>query len=303
MTFAAGIKVILSGEGADEAFLGYDLFKETLLRRAWDTMDEDTRRQRLGRLYPHLDHYGPQDMAALTGLYQQFSTEHLPGLFSHELRLQNGRFSARLIKGAKDPFGPLSPLVAYHPELASLSPMQQAQWLEYKTLLPGYLLSTQGDRAALAHGVENRCPFLDPAVLDLASRLNLRFDDGFDEKRLLRQAFAGMVPDSVINKRKFPYRAPDGAAFAESRPDYLELVQSETELAKLGFLDAGFARRLSAKVLTRPAAEISTKENQTFLFLLSTMLLHRFFVERQTPAAMAPPPLLRMIDLRSAAIG
>ena len=106
----------------------------------------------------------------------------------------------------------------------------------------------------------------------------------------------------MVNKRKFPYRAPDGAAFAEARPDYLEALLSETELAKLPFLDAGFARRLAAKVLTKTAAEISTKENQTFLFLLSTVLLHRFFVEGRPPdPSPPPPPLLRMIDLRGAA--
>lgn len=304
-TREAGIKVILSGEGADEAFLGYDLFKETLLRGTWDHMGEDVRRQKLARLYPHLDHYGPQDIAALTGLYQQFSQEHLPGLFSHELRFQNGRFSSRLIKGGLDPFAAITALVAQHGQLAALSLVQRAQWLEYKTLLPGYLLSTQGDRAALAHGVENRCPFLDQSVLDLASTINLRFDDGFDEKRLLRRAFADFLPDSVINKRKFPYRAPEAAAFAETRPDYLELVQSEAELAKLPFLDGSFARRLTAKVLTRPAAEISTKENQTFLFLLSMTLLHHYFVSRDGVAghevARPRPPVVRMVDLRSAA--
>ncbi|OJX77738.1 asparagine synthase (glutamine-hydrolyzing) [Magnetospirillum sp. 64-120] len=304
-TQQAGIKVILSGEGADEAFLGYDLFKETLLRSTWTSMDEDTRRQRLGRLYPHLDHYGPQDIAALTGLYQQFASETMPGLFSHEIKFQNGRFSARLVKGAGDPFAAITALVAQHPELQAMSPVQKAQWLEYKTLLPGYLLSTQGDRAALAHGVENRCPFLDPAVLDLASSINLRFDDGFDEKRLLRQAFADRLPDCVVNKRKFPYRAPDAAAFAAAHPDYMDLLLSDSELAKLDYLDAGFAKRLCAKVLTKPASEISTKENQTFLFLLSLALLHHAFVARQElpghglqrPA----PPLMRMVDLRSRA--
>lgn len=304
-TRECGIKVILSGEGADEAFLGYDLFKETLLRVAWDDLDEDTRRQRLARLYPHLDHYGPQDIAALTGLYQQFSREHMPGLFSHELKFQNGRFSARLIKGAGDPFAAISALVAEHGGLAELTPVRRAQWLEYKTLLAGYLLSTQGDRAALAHGVENRCPFLDPAVVDLASTINLRFDDGFEEKRQLRRAFAADLPDAVVNKRKFPYRAPEAAAFAETRPDYLELVQSDAELAKLSFLDANFARRLTAKVLTRPAAEISTKENQTFVFLLSIALLHRQFVSREGvrghDGTRPRPPLLRAVDLRTGA--
>lgn len=297
-----GIKVILSGEGADEAFLGYDLFKETLLRGAWDGMDEDTRRQRIARLYPHLGHYGPQEVAALTGLYQQFSTERMPGLFSHELRFQNGRFSARLLKEKADPFAAIAALVGENDGLKGLSPVQRAQWLEYKTLLPGYLLSTQGDRPALAHGVENRCPFLDQSVIDAASRINLRFDDGYDEKRLLRRAFADDLPASVVGKRKFPYRAPDADAFAAARPDYLELVQSEAELAKLPFVDAAFARRLSAKVLKSPAGEISTKENQTFLFLLSITLLHRFFVSREGVPGhdvdRPRPPVMRAVDLR-----
>lgn len=299
LTRESGIKVILSGEGADEAFLGYDLFKETQLRKSWNQLGEETRRRRLSCLYPHLDHYGPQDIAALTGLYQQFSTETMPGLFSHEMRFQNGRFSSRLIRGAKDPFAAITALVREHPEMDGMTPVQRAQWLEYKTLLPGYLLSTQGDRACLAHGVENRCPFLDPAVVDLASATNLRFDDGFNEKHLLRQAFAGQLPASVVNKRKFPYRAPDSAAFAETRPDYLELVLSEAELSKLPFLDAGFARRLANKVLNTPENEISTKENQTFLFLLGTLLLNRQFVERQDIPMTQTPPLVRAVDLRN----
>ncbi len=183
----AGIKVVLSGEGADEAFLGYDLFKETQLRAAWDSLDEDARRSQLGSLYPHLDHYGPQDLAAVTGLYQQFSREHLPGLFSHELRFQNGRFSARLMSDKSDPFAAITSWAAQSPGFTGMTAVQKAQWLEFQTLLPGYLLSTQGDRMALAHGVENRCPFLDKAVVDLASSVNLRFDDGFEEKRLAAQ--------------------------------------------------------------------------------------------------------------------
>ncbi|WP_051356315.1 asparagine synthase (glutamine-hydrolyzing) [Azorhizobium doebereinerae] len=295
-TRASGVKVVLSGEGADEAFLGYDLFKETRLRADWDSLDEATRTERLAQLYPHLSHYGPQDVAATTGLYQQFSREHLPGLFSHELRFQNGRFSARLLKQAGDPFAAVGRLAAEEPGFAAMTPVEKAQWLEYQTLLPGYLLSTQGDRMALAHGVENRCPFLDPAVVALASAVNLRFDDGFEEKALLRAAFADCLPSSVVRKRKFPYRAPESAAFASLRPDYLELVLSEAELAKLPFIDQRFARALAQKVLSRDPAEISTKENQTFIFLLSIALLNRDFVAggRRPGAA----PQVRIADFR-----
>jgi asparagine synthase (glutamine-hydrolysing) len=306
LTREAGIKVVLSGEGADEAYLGYDLFKETLLRAAWAESDEELRRDRLMRLYPHYDHFGAKDIAAVTGLYQQFAEERMPGLFSHELRFQNGRFSARLMRDAGDPFAALSALVADCPDYQAMSPVERAQWLEYKTLLPGYLLSTQGERMSLAHGVENRCPFLDKAVVDLAGSVNLRFDDGFDEKRLLRDAFAADLPEAVVRKRKFPYRAPDVAAFAAARPDYLELVESEAELAALPFLDARFAQRLTRKVLTSPAEAVSTKENQTFLFLLSTVLLHHAFVRRARPpeslSTRVTPPLEKVVDLRGMAV-
>ncbi len=119
-----------------------------------------------------------------------------------------------------------------------MSAVEKAQWLEFQTLLPGYLLSTQGDRMALAHGVENRCPFLDKAVVDLASSVNLRFDDGFEEKRLLRNAFKDCLPPSIQKRRKFPYRAPDSAAFASIRPDYLDLVCSDA-----GACQAALSRR------------------------------------------------------------
>ena len=280
-TREAGIKVVLSGEGADEAFLGYDLFKETQLRAAWDSLDDPTRLSRLATLYPHLDHYGPQDLAAVTGLYRQFSREHMPGLFSHELRFQNGRFSTRLVSRPGDPFVAISAWAARDPGFARMSAVEKAQWLEFQTLLPGYLLSTQGDRMALAHGVENRCPFLDKAVVDLAASVNLRFDDGFEEKRLLRQAFKESLPPAIHAKRKFPYRAPDSAAFASMRPDCLDLVCSDRELARLPYLDARFAGALVRKILSRPAAEISTKENQTFMFLMSLALLNRMFVARE----------------------
>ncbi|MCX2725791.1 asparagine synthase (glutamine-hydrolyzing) [Roseibium salinum] len=296
-TRQVGIKVILSGEGADEAFLGYDLFKETLLREAWNQLAEDARRSKLERLYPHLSHYGPEDIAAVTGLYHQFSSEKMPGLFSHELRFQNGQFSARLLNDPAPPFQAISDYVAANGGYQKLSSVEKAQWLEYKTLLPGYLLSTQGERMSFSHGVENRCPFLDPEVFALATSINLKFDDGFTEKRLLREAFRGRLPDAIIDKRKFPYRAPDAAAFAAQRPDYLDLVLSDGELEKMPFLNAKFAQRLANRVLERPASEISTKENQTFLYLLSICLLHRKFVQRQGLSEPILPPLEKAVNL------
>jgi asparagine synthase (glutamine-hydrolysing) len=273
----AGIKTVLSGEGSDEAFLGYSLFRETMLRASWNELSDEERQARLGSLHPELEHFESARGAHLLSLYQQFSQERLPGLFSHEMRYQNGRFAARLLKDRPEPFDGISRLVASTPSYETLSPVQKAQWLEYKTLLPGYLLSTQGDRVSLAHGIENRCPFLDPAVVRAAASVNLRFDDGSDEKAILKKAFGDALPRWTVTRPKQPYRAPGSTAFKDRRPDYLELLLSETELQKIECVDPVFARKLVNKVMSVPAEDISTKEDQAFIYLLSTAVLHHQF--------------------------
>lgn len=275
----AGIKTILSGEGADEVFLGYGLFRETLLRRQWAQLDIAERKSRIALLNPYLGHYAEEHHGHLLGLYQQYTEERLPGLFSHEMRLQNGRFAARLLRDrGLDPFAPLTRLIDAEPGYAALGDVEKAQWLEFRTLLAGYLLSTQGERMGLAHGVENRCPFLDPAVVGLAGSVNLHFDGGWQEKMVLKRAFAGDLPDAVLSRHKHPYRAPDAAAFIEHRPDYLDALLSESELKKIDVLDDKFALALSRKVLASAPESISTRENQAFIYLLSFVLLYRQFV-------------------------
>jgi asparagine synthase (glutamine-hydrolysing) len=297
-----GIKVVLTGEGADEVFLGYNIFSEVLLRSQWDALDGTTRKARLSRLYPHLSHFDATHHAHLLGLYQQFSKETMPGLFSHEMRFQNGRFSKRLLKGTQDPFSALYALIKSDPDYAMLSVVQKAQWLEFYTLLAGYLLSTQGERMSLAHGVENRCPFLDPGVVSIGASTNLQFDDGTHEKYLLKKSFESVLPATITARYKQPYRAPESAAFVAHQPAYLDEVLSDSALAEMEFLNPVFVRALIKKIWTTDADQISTKENQTFVFLLSIALLHKMFVKRQglpiIDRSLFQSKIVKAVDLR-----
>lgn len=279
---AEGIRVTLTGEGADEACWGYDLFRETRLRARWKELGDAERREELGNLYPYLAHFDGANARTLTGLFQQFATERTPGLFSHELRFHNALFGLRLLAGGRQNLGPVSELVAAEGEgFTRLGATARAQWLEFRTLLSGYLLSTQGDRMALGNGVENRCPFLDPAVVALAARMNGRFHTGPIEKALLRRAFAGRLPERVLNRRKHPYRAPEAAALLAAKPDYLEAVLAPAELAKVGLLDTGFCAAFTAKLRKAEPGAISPRENHAFVFLISICLLHRQFMTKE----------------------
>ena len=206
--------MVLTGEGADESFLGYNIFKETLLREHWPTLHASEKASSLAKLYPYQTHFQTY-ASALSGLYNQFSQKEITNLFSHEIRFHNARFTSRLLNRKSDGLAAIHQTIASAREFNQLSTLQRAQWLEFKTLLAGYLLSSQGDRMSFAHGVESRMPFLDPNVVRWAASLPTSFKlrSGYDEKYVLKRAFWGALPETVLAKPKQPYRAPDVLPF------------------------------------------------------------------------------------------
>lgn len=305
MVRKAGIKVVMTGEGADEAFLGYDIFREVLLLEDWKTLSEAERTSRIGRLYPYLKHFRSENAKSLMGVYDRLSMQRPGHLFSHQLRFSNSSMALRLLTSSVDASTKkLDDRLQLDPGYGDLSPLEKSQWLEYKTLLAGYLLSTQGDRMSLAHSVENRCPFLDFRLIDLAFSLpvQLRMRSRTDEKWILKEAFRNDLPEFLGTKPKQPYRAPDVQAFFGSRPpDYLDAVLSSSELEKIDFLDHAFCARFVEKMRRTPHDGISPRENQAFILLLSLALLRRDFVERRRAMAMPVLPralLVRRLDFR-----
>jgi len=283
----AGIKVVLTGEGSDEAFLGYDIFKETYLRERWNSLTQTEKETQVAKLYPYLKHFTRANARSLAGVYDQFCNGADKLLFSHQLRYHNSKFALRLIRGGADNgmLG-ISNYAQEHGDILSgLDPIRRTQWLEFKSLLAGYLLSSQGDRMSLANSVENRCPFLDLNVVEFADSLpqEMRLRHGCEEKHILKRAFADILPANIVNRFKQPYRAPDAAPFiAAKRPEYVDWLLDEKRLSSIEFLDVDFCRRFAAKVLTagRPEA-MSPRENQALVSLLSILLLDSYFVRNE----------------------
>ena len=111
-------------------------------------------------------------------------------------------------------------------------PFNRSQYLELKTLMPGYLLNAQGDRMLMANSVEGRFPFLDHRVIEFAARLRPSIKmRALNEKYLLKRAMAGLVPASIIERHKQPYRAPDIPAFFSGKPpDYVTELLSAAKV-------------------------------------------------------------------------
>jgi asparagine synthase (glutamine-hydrolysing) len=284
---AAGFKVVLSGEGADEVFGGYDLFKEAKIRRFWARAPESAWRSRLlARLYGYLP-TSPVGSGALSkGFFGQtlagpdepfFAHRTRWALGSRALRLLDPGFRARL--DAEHPLARLNDLVPR--PAAHWSPLARDQYVEAHTLLTSYLLQAQGDRVAMAASVEGRYPFLDHRLIEFAGSLPPQWKiRGLTEKCILRLAMADVLPGGVARRTKQPYRAPDSSCFfREGQPlDYVADVLSPRQLQATGYFAPEPVARLVAKCARGDA--VGFGDNIAFMTVLTTQLLHRLFVDR-----------------------
>jgi asparagine synthase (glutamine-hydrolysing) len=294
-------KVVVTGEGADETLGGYDLFKEAKVRRFWAAAPDSTLRAGLLRqLYPYLPGLRAQSAAYLEAFFRVRPEDLRHPLFSHlprwELTSRLKMFLTPEFQAgpAEDPYADAAALLP--PGFAGWGPLDQAQYVESTTLLPGYILSAQGDRMAMAHGVEGRFPFLDHRVVEFAARLPARLRmKGMREKYLLKRAAAGLIPDRVIGRTKQPYRAPDARAlFAEdgsARFDYVEELLGEKRLAADGVFRAQAVTQLVRKA--RGASALGVKDSMALVGILSMQLFMEQYVHNLGPrpeesASLAP---------------
>lgn len=286
----AGTKVVVTGEGADEMFAGYDLFREGKVRRFWARQPgSDARARLLERLYPYLARSPVAQQAMARKFFgRELERAHEAG-FAHGTRWHTTSAVKRLFSGdLRSTLASSDPARAFlgrlPPDLASWTPLAQDQWIEIRTLLSGYLLSSQGDRMAMAHSVEGRFPFLGRDVIELASRLpdehKLRV---LDEKHVLKRVARGLVPDAIIARKKQPYRAPDALAFAVGPGRALaEELLSPAAIARAGVFDPRAVERLLAKCIAQgEAGQLSNADNMALVGALSTQILHERFVRTQ----------------------
>jgi asparagine synthase (glutamine-hydrolysing) len=289
-----GMKVVLTGEGADEVLGGYDLFKEARVRRFMARAPQSSWRGHLvQRLYPWMDNtLGAGGRLSSSVLGTGHELRHSL-TFGHLPRWQAGGRIARFFTPAmRDAIAGFDPVAAVGQTLPApargWSPLARDQYVEAHTLMSSYLLSSQGDRMAMANSVEARFPFLDHRLIEFANRLPPRYKlMGLTEKYLLKRAMAGWIPDSIRLRTKQPYRAPDSLSFfgEDGSPDAAtaELFSPE-RIADAGYFEPAAVQRLLAKC--RSGQATGFPDNMAFVGILSTMWLDEHFI-RPGAAALA----------------
>ncbi len=278
-----GHKVVFTGEGADEILLGYDIFGETKIRQFWSKdINSKKRPELLKKLYYYLPQFNSDRYFQITKEFYKKNLKNNDDLFySHQVRWD--QYSSiknffnfeneESIKGSL--IKSLSQILPSN--FGKLDIMQKAQLIEINTLLSSYLLSSQGDRMTMAHGVEGRYPYLDDELTNELSKIPSKIKaPGLKLKNILRRSFDKYLPKEIVDRPKFAYQAPEAKVFFSNKEglkivdDFQDGLNNNDNLNQASFINL-------IKKLNDPntSVRISFRENMAFIIGLSEHFLKK----------------------------
>jgi asparagine synthase (glutamine-hydrolysing) len=260
-TRKAGVKVILTGEGADELFAGYVGYRFEQFggreRRGYDyeTLLEEGLREKV---------WGDRNIFYENDLYN--------------LReIKTALYSEKLID-AFDQFDCLNYEVVNKERLRGRHVIHQRSYLDFKLRMSDHLISDHGDKMSLANSVEARYPFLDIGLVKLAQTvpptLKLR---RFTEKYILRRAAEGLLPAEIVSREKFGFHAPGSPALLRRNIEWVNDMLSYERIKRQGYFNPDVTEKLKRQY-SQEEFKLSLPFETDLLLIVLTfgILLDRF---------------------------
>lgn len=216
-----GIKVILSGEGADEFFGGYVGYRFDQQRKqqiAEKDIEELLEEECRVKLWGDPDFFYEKNYYEFAGVKQH--------LYSEKLRNQFYQFDA------------VRNLVFNKERIKNRHVLHKRSYVDLKLRLSDHLIADHCDRAAYANSVEGRFPFLDVELIEFVKTIppGLKLK-GFTEKYILKSIAAKYIPESIINRQKFGFIAPGSPSLLQSNIEWINDLLSYEQVKRQGYFN------------------------------------------------------------------
>ena len=272
-----GYKVVLTGEGADEALAGYAWFKTQKIRDAVS----------FGPVIPALKGARNLALASIGAAAHRPELLGIRGFRTAQQDVYDFMSQARSVMYS----GALWDRLAGHPAYDDLDltndrfsrwhPLNQSLYVGYKVMLPGLLLLGKGDRVAMNSSVEARYPLLDEDVIAFCATIAPEYKlHGLTDKWLLRQVAARTLPARIARRKKTMFRASRSDAFlAHERPRWVDQLLSPESLRATGWFDPDAVTRERAAQVRYP--RITPRRiimDLSLTCVISTQLWHHIYL-------------------------
>lgn len=227
----AGVKVVLTGEGADELFAGYVGYRFDRFRdresKSYDleTALEDELRE---KLWGDKDFFYEKDHHALREVKQTLYSAGVNELYSEFDCLNHGLVNKERLRGRHT--------------------VHQRSYLDFKLRLSDHLISDHGDRMTLANSVEGRYPFLDIDLVEFSTRIppDLKLHN-YIEKYILKRVATDMLPPEIVKREKFGFHAPGSPYLLQQGIEWINDMVSHERIKRQGYFNPDVIDRLRAQ--------------------------------------------------------
>jgi asparagine synthase (glutamine-hydrolysing) len=228
---SAGVKVVLTGEGADELFAGYvgyrfDSFRERE-SKSYDleTALEDELRE---KLWGDRNVFYEKDHLAVREVKQTLYSARVNELYPEFDCFNHGLINKERLRGRH--------------------PLHQRSYLDFRLRLSDHLISDHGDRMTLANSVEGRYPFLDIDVVEFSTRIppGLKLHN-YTEKYILKRVAEDLLPREILNREKFGFHAPGSSYLLQHGIEWINDMVSHDRIKRQGYFNPDVIDRLRAE--------------------------------------------------------
>jgi asparagine synthase (glutamine-hydrolysing) len=286
----AGIKVVFTGEGADEMLGGYAPFRRDVLLYNNEGQDAASVREMLARMR--------ESNKATHGL---LTTDAEPAAELESVRSRLGwipswievfadtgkrtmalfRDEFRDSVAGMNPYDvPLSRL-PLDEKVLGRDPLNQALYLWQRIQLPNFMLTLLGDRMEMAHSIEGRVPYLDHKVAEFSAGIPIHMKiKGMREKHVLREAARDVIIEPVYNREKHPFTTPPAQRDDDPMFELFEDTFSSEALDNQPVYDPVAVRAMLARLRASAPEERFGMEGLLHRVLSTTLLHERFDVSR-----------------------
>jgi asparagine synthase (glutamine-hydrolysing) len=278
------VKVLISGEGGDEAFAGYQNYRSFLWLERLKTLPQPftafcaTALSGLARISGSrvCEKYAPLFSTPLRDFYHSRTSTPFRLFTNQADQFYTSDFAALVDKSYS-----LLPATRCFRNEDRVGPLGKMLYVDTKTWLPDDLL-LKADKMTMANSIELRVPLLDHKVLEFAASLPANFKvRGFTTKYIAKRTLAGRVPKCILKRKKAGFPVPYGTWLRQDLRDWVRAILLDSKAVRRGYFRKNAVENLLSEDLR---SGLYSKE----IFSLAVLeLWHRAFVDNPQHAAVA----------------